>query len=216
MYRSGTGLRSTSVVAIAMAVFVASAVLLAGCGSAPDPKRAKLETVANFFAAASNGDKAGAQALAVDPDSPALANITAASGPKVTWSWKGETIVMSLGTTEVTFTISDSDPSTVIATAASGVSVPFGVKQVGGVWKVDTTPLEAASADAQQQSCFANQRTIEGAYQTALASGGEPATSVADLVPEWIKTEPVCPTTKLKYTLLSGGVVEACSAHGHY
>ena len=55
--------------------------------------------------------------------------------------------------------------------------------------------FNAAKANAQKKSCFANQRTIEGAAQTFAADSatGSLPTAVADLVPTYIKTTPACP-----------------------
>jgi type IV pilus assembly protein PilA len=70
--------------------------------------------------------------------------------------------------------------------------------------------FNAAKANAQKKSCYANVRTIEGAAQTyqadagvlpsggALSNGGAAA---AWLVPTYIKTTPFCPlgTSATKY-----------------
>jgi hypothetical protein len=224
MHLHGTSRRTTAIIALAMTLLVGSAALLAGCtGTATntDPKRLKLEAVAKFFIAASNGDKAGAQALAVNPDSPLVASIGAGGSAKATWAWTGDVIVMDLGTATVTLSPSPTKPDSVDAADKSGTAITFDVKLVSGTWKVDTTALESgasgASAEADKNSCFANQRTIEGAYQTAMATDpGTKITAVSDLVGSYLKTEPVCPTTKEKYTLLAGGIVKDCTAHGHY
>jgi type IV pilus assembly protein PilA len=54
--------------------------------------------------------------------------------------------------------------------------------------------FNAAKANAQDKSCKANQRTIEGAAQTYAASnnGNLPAT-IGAMVANYIKTEPICP-----------------------
>ena len=54
--------------------------------------------------------------------------------------------------------------------------------------------FNAAKANAQDKSCKANQRTIEGAAQTYAASnnGNLPAT-IATMTGAYLKTEPQCP-----------------------
>jgi len=84
--------------------------------------------------------------------------------------------------------------------------------------------FNAARARAEQRTCFANQRTIEGAVQQYLAddTGNVIAdlTTSGDLVPEFLAADPVCPTGGTSYTILASGLVEACiagdPAHGHY
>ena len=68
--------------------------------------------------------------------------------------------------------------------------------------------FNAAKANAQRKSCYANQRTIEGACQTYAASnnGAMPA-DVAALVPTYIKNAPACPTFNAGYTINTSGTV---------
>ena len=83
--------------------------------------------------------------------------------------------------------------------------------------------FNAAKANAQKKSCFANQRTIEGAAQTYSAenNGTMPAT-VAALSPSYIKVTPVCPGGGAAYafTAAGDGTVADCTggspAHGHF
>ena len=196
--------------------------LAPGCSQpAADSKRAKAEVVASFLVAGSNGDRTAAAALVTDPNSPIVASIPAGSGTaKATWAWNGQAAVVDLGTSTLTVTASDSDSGNVTVTGTGGAAaVTIPVKLVGADWKVDAATLTAAfsgaAADAEKRSCFANQRTIEGAFATAIANGDHPKT-IADLVPGYLKAQPVCPTTKLAYTLLSSGTVAPCSVHGHY
>jgi type IV pilus assembly protein PilA len=69
--------------------------------------------------------------------------------------------------------------------------------------------FNAAKANAQKKSCFASQRTIEGAAQTFAAddAGGVPASSVAQLVPAYIKVAPICPASRLEYAMNASGTV---------
>ena len=84
--------------------------------------------------------------------------------------------------------------------------------------------FNAAKANAQKKSCFANERTIEGAAQTFAAGGGEEIAggmplTVDALTPDFIKDYPKCPSTKAKYTwsVADGpGTVEDCVVHGHF
>jgi hypothetical protein len=210
-------------VVLAMVALTGLIALVPGCSqAAADSKRAKAEVVASFLVAGSNGDKAAASALVTDPNSPIVANISAGSTTttKATWVWNGQAAVIDLGTSTLTVTASDTDPGNVTVTGTGGVTVvSIPVKLVGADWKVDAAALSGAfsgaAADAEKKSCFANQRTIEAAYAVAVANGEHPKT-VADLVPTYLKAQPVCPTTKLAYTLLSAGTVAPCSVHGHY
>lgn len=223
MRHSMPGRRSRATVAFAMVALAGLIAIAPGCSqAAADFKRAKSEVVASFLVAGSNGDKAAASALVTDPSSPIVANIPAGSTTttKATWAWDGQAAVVDLGTSKLTVTASDADPGNVTVTGAGGVTVvTIPVKLVGADWKVDAAALAGAftgaAADAEKRSCFANQRTIEAAYAVAIADGAHPKT-IADLVPAYLKAPPVCPTTKLAYTLLSGGTVAPCSVHGHY
>jgi len=77
--------------------------------------------------------------------------------------------------------------------------------------------FNAAKATAQERTCFANQRTIEGAFQTALAGDlATPITTVAGLTPNYIKVSPECPDTGALYTTTDGITVANCATHGHF
>jgi len=73
--------------------------------------------------------------------------------------------------------------------------------------------FNAAKASAQQKTCFANQRTLEGAFQTALASTGTTPTTGAQgpsaslVTGGFIKTAPHCPALAVNvyYTLDAAG-----------
>jgi type IV pilus assembly protein PilA len=66
--------------------------------------------------------------------------------------------------------------------------------------------FNSAKANAQKKSCFANMRTVEGAYQTWQADNQGLATPLANptdyatlvsttyLVPNYVKSAPVCPS----------------------
>ena len=60
-----------------------------------------------------------------------------------------------------------------------------------------------ATAQAQLNSCFANQRTIEGAVQTyrATNSGTDPANVAALVTGAVLKTAPVCPAGAGGYSM---------------
>jgi len=82
--------------------------------------------------------------------------------------------------------------------------------------------FNAARATAEERSCFANQRTLEGAAQSWAAddvTNDIQAVTVADLVTDgFIKVAPICPSTDAAYafTAASGGTVADCTTHGHY
>lgn len=60
--------------------------------------------------------------------------------------------------------------------------------------------FNSAKAAAERKSCWANERTVEGAYQTWQADNPDAAkpndwaTLIAALVPNYVKNEPFCPT----------------------
>ncbi len=78
--------------------------------------------------------------------------------------------------------------------------------------------FNAARANAQTRTCFANQRTIEGALTTyraitgvlpgagRLNGNGTPSTADV-LVPQYLKAAPKCPTTGQWYYLDAAGTV---------
>jgi prepilin-type N-terminal cleavage/methylation domain-containing protein len=85
--------------------------------------------------------------------------------------------------------------------------------------------FNAAKANAQKKSCFANQRTLEGSAQTYQGEFGNlpPAGGVnAWAVPTYVKTAPFCPadTAKAEYTMTTAGTVDNCTVttpnHGHF
>ncbi len=76
--------------------------------------------------------------------------------------------------------------------------------------------FNAAKAKAQERTCFANQRTIEGAFQTYNAEQDAVPADVDDLVPTFIKTAPTCPDTAAGYTFDAAGTVADCATHGYF
>lgn len=85
--------------------------------------------------------------------------------------------------------------------------------------------FNAAKASAQQKTCWANERTVEGAYQSWQAAGndGSSLTNWAGLMgvlqAGYVKAEPSCPASGTYTTNFSGGagnpsVGIACSTHG--
>ncbi|MBE0417825.1 MAG: prepilin-type N-terminal cleavage/methylation domain-containing protein [Coriobacteriia bacterium] len=87
--------------------------------------------------------------------------------------------------------------------------------------------FNAARGAAQERTCHANQRTLEGAAQTWVASevgrniadldAGGVATLVAD---GFIQTSPLCPTSGVGPYVLTAGVTvcpdDANTGHGHF
>jgi len=74
--------------------------------------------------------------------------------------------------------------------------------------------FNAAKANAQRKSCYANQRTIEGTFQTWVADNNTAAAMSstqlkAAFVPTYIKDEPFCPMTKALYTVDDSGTVNS-------
>ena len=74
--------------------------------------------------------------------------------------------------------------------------------------------FNAAKANAQKKSCYANQRTLEGAAQTYQADQGSLPTAATVsgagwAVPSYVKSAPYCPmgTTSSYYSLDGSGTV---------
>ncbi len=78
----------------------------------------------------------------------------------------------------------------------------------------------SAKFSAQKKSCYANQRTIEGAAQSYAASHDSALPTMAELVPTYIKVLPACPAQGAAYAFAAAddGTLVACDApgHGHY
>ena len=81
--------------------------------------------------------------------------------------------------------------------------------------------FNAARATAQQRSCYANQRTIDGAVQQWVASSGENDASTVTmgvLVGDFLVEEPFCPANDAadpSYTFDANGKVNPCPVAGH-
>jgi type IV pilus assembly protein PilA len=84
--------------------------------------------------------------------------------------------------------------------------------------------FNAAKANAQKKSCFANQRTLEGAYQSWIAADNAPAALSSpfsgNLVPAYVKVDPKCPEAAAAgYGMTASGTVDTfptdCT-HGHF
>ena len=86
--------------------------------------------------------------------------------------------------------------------------------------------FNAAKANAQEKSCFANQRTIEGCVETYAASHGtSPSAGLLDsgswAVPMYFAAAPACPSdpSKHAYSLNARGgalCMNGAGAHAHF
>lgn len=88
--------------------------------------------------------------------------------------------------------------------------------------------FNTSRANAWRRTCHANQRTIEGAAQSKQAETATLPLTVAELVPAYLKKEPVCPrpfsSSAGGYVLtLPLGTVADCTGgitlnpdHGHF
>ncbi len=76
--------------------------------------------------------------------------------------------------------------------------------------------FNGAKANAQRRSCFANERTVDGAARSYEASEGNLPAAVANLVSGlYIKTTPICPAGGA-YTWNATTGEMSCSIHGRY
>ena len=89
--------------------------------------------------------------------------------------------------------------------------------------------FNAASRSARQRTCHSNQRIIEGAVQQYLAAdpgnvvadidGTVADNNTADLIPEYIKDQPLCPFDDVAYSVDASGSTECPDTtedHGRY
>ena len=85
--------------------------------------------------------------------------------------------------------------------------------------------FNVARARAQERSCHANQRTLEGAAQTYVADqvgnaladlDGGSAVWGASLVPDFLAAAPACPTNGGDYTMAAGVAACADGSHAHF
>jgi len=87
--------------------------------------------------------------------------------------------------------------------------------------------FNSAKASAQKKSCYANERTVEGAFQTyradqdesgAVATFTDYASVLAELSPKYVKTPPVCQAAGT-YSLVSANptstITVSCSIGTH-
>ena len=75
--------------------------------------------------------------------------------------------------------------------------------------------FNAAKINAEKKSCYANERTIEGAALTYQADSDELPASIEALVPTYIKENPMCPVAGPYEYDPEIGAAE-CVDHGHY
>jgi len=84
--------------------------------------------------------------------------------------------------------------------------------------------FNAAKASAQQKTCWANERTVEGAYESWQAGGNDGTsqtsftTLLTALTPNYIKATPSCPASGTYTATFSGGTTKptvgiSCSVH---
>jgi len=80
--------------------------------------------------------------------------------------------------------------------------------------------FNAAKSNAQKKSCFANQRTLEGAAQQYAADNNGTLPAVAALIPTYIKVNPKCPLADATgYGFDASGTIAtfpALCTHGHF
>lgn len=69
---------------------------------------------------------------------------------------------------------------------------------------------------AQTNACIANLKQIEGAKETYfLEKKTTTAPAMTDLVPDYIKTEPKCPTSDAAYTVGDAATRPTCATADH-
>lgn len=77
--------------------------------------------------------------------------------------------------------------------------------------------FNAAKTNAQTKSCFANERTVDGAARSYEAETGALPADVAALVTAtYLKAAPVCPVATNTYSYDAAAGELSCSGHGRY
>jgi len=75
--------------------------------------------------------------------------------------------------------------------------------------------FRAAQGEAEMKSCYANERTIEGAALTYQVDNNELPASIEALVPGYIEVTPMCPVAgPYEYDPETG--TADCAEHGHF
>ena len=73
-----------------------------------------------------------------------------------------------------------------------------------------------ARSRAQTNACIANLKQIEGAKETYfLEKKTATPPAMTDLAPDYIKTEPKCPTTDAAYTIGDAATRPSCATPDH-
>jgi hypothetical protein len=97
---------------------------------------------------------------------------------------------------------------------------PMGIEGLDG--SSDGESFDATQSSAEEESCFANERTVEGAAQTYLADQVDASLTNLEgeewqyyLVPDYISEVPYCPSGGY-YTFDSVSGELLCDVHGHY
>lgn len=76
--------------------------------------------------------------------------------------------------------------------------------------------FNGAKANAAKRSCYANERTVDGAARSYEASYGTLPAAVSDLVNQaYIKATPLCPSGGT-YTWSNTAGELSCNSHGRY
>lgn len=76
--------------------------------------------------------------------------------------------------------------------------------------------FNAAKSNAQRKTCFANERTVDGAARSYEAEEGALPANVAALVTgDYLKAEPTCPAGGTYTWDATAGELD-CSTHGRY
>jgi hypothetical protein len=79
------------------------------------------------------------------------------------------------------------------------------------------TAADTTLDEARDQSCYANQRVVEGASLAYNADNGSWPNDIAMLVPGYVPRVPECVSSGVYSLDVSGPEpVCSCSVHGHY
>lgn len=110
-----------------------------------------------------------------------------------------------------------------VALMLCGCGVIFAGPVLFGALGIGVPVFNAASESAQEQTCFSNQRTMEGALMQWQASDPantpdslyDTSSAISVLVPDYLTTEPLCPGDGW-YEYDPYAQTFTCTVHGHF
>ncbi|TDB39107.1 MAG: hypothetical protein D9V44_05450 [Actinobacteria bacterium] len=96
------------------------------------------------------------------------------------------------------------------------LSLPACALVIGITTAISIPVFSSAKDSAEEQTCFANQRVIEGAAQQSAADDGEFPSRIGELLDDgYISEVPTCPSGG-EYIYSASDATAECTIHGRY